>query len=204
MSTIFTTIIKYRWFYEEFNEANGLQWLLCIALNNAFNRGVITHLLVDQAIFSTARKDISTILLTSYQYLQTVGTAPGPKITTLRESDEIHLLRDAFIWLLANSLNICNIKSDEAEQTDRKAITKVPNFATIGRRKVGWYGWSSAGEIRSMRFITGMSFIEQEEWMTMIKLLAMGTTLGGLRPGPWYRKDRFVRDPDSICAKIAY
>ncbi|PVG03047.1 hypothetical protein CPB86DRAFT_750146 [Serendipita vermifera] len=205
MSTIFTKIIQYKWFYEEFDKANGLEWLPHISLGNAPNCGIITHLLVDQIVFSTASKDIKYPLISSYYYLQTLGTTPILGVTTPnRQSDEVRFLRDALLWLMRNSVDQRGIPGDNTGRGCSRADSGVPTFAIIGRRKVGWYGWPSGGELRSLDSVKEMSIREWEEWTVTLKVLAMGATLGGLKPGLDYNGSRFIRDPDCVCGTRAY
>ncbi|PVG03917.1 hypothetical protein CPB86DRAFT_310221, partial [Serendipita vermifera] len=201
----FTKITQYQWFYEEFGKANGLEWLPLISLNMASSRPAISEILVDQILFESANDDIRKPLIGTYVYLQSLGvnlaqSSPNKVLTptswTLNPPGPVYL-REASLWLLFNSFSARISTSDPSYSPEK---SQIPWFATIGRRKLEQDKSSSAGKMKSFDFVKSMTMEEWEEWMTTIRTLAMGSILGGLKPGHYHNRSKFGRDPDGLCS----
>ncbi|CAG8452974.1 9391_t:CDS:2, partial [Acaulospora colombiana] len=179
------------WFYEEFSEANGLAWLPLIAQNDIYTEdqslkeNILTEILIDQILFSTANRNVQVSLLSSYHYLQSIGQ------TWTQIGDQSHRLPNlqaALIWVLNHSIKLHNSK-----------ILAASSFSLIDQPNLERYNWPTVGEVRSFSFIKDMSDEEWQEWVARLRVLIMGASLGGLKPGPLQNRGRFSRDTDGLC-----
>ncbi|PVG03048.1 hypothetical protein CPB86DRAFT_724598 [Serendipita vermifera] len=199
---------RHQWFYEEFRQANGLDWLSHIALNDVppsdllphFDldatpsyegicpSDVLTETLIDQIISSSANSDVQVPLSSSHCYLQSL-TQSSAKF--YYESDGHYLinLRTALLWILNNS-----IKVHDSKDSLSPSIFSPP---TLERGD-----WPVVRDVRPFNFIKSMSGEQWQEWVERLDVLIMGTSLGGLKPGPLQNKNRFCRDPDGVCGSI--
>jgi hypothetical protein len=213
-------MIRYRWFYNQFSQANGLKWLPLIALNGTEMRGGATSvrdrtiwtdhildnvtlqdLLIDQIIFSSANEQINPPLVSLYSYLQSIGTRAAQDPDSSSESSRQIILRHALSWVLDNSIKTRTSIGDTQDSIpvfDHESF----HFAKVGLRKLYRYKWSSPGDIRSFNFVKDMSNEDWEEWVVRLRVMIMGSRLNGLRSGPTYEDHRFFRDPDGICGSL--
>ncbi|PVG03063.1 hypothetical protein CPB86DRAFT_779957 [Serendipita vermifera] len=185
--SLFIQIVQFQWFYEEFHRANGLDWLLRIAQNGIhpddrlLKNDILTEILVDEILFSAVSQDIQVPLSMSYRYLQSVGES-APQTQYESNIQGLANLKIALLWV--------HDSKDRAELSSRRVL--IP--ANLERLY-----WPSHGKIRSFRFVSDMSNKQWQKWVERLKILIMGTSLGGLRPGPVQNGSRFFRDPDGVC-----
>ncbi|PVF97761.1 hypothetical protein CPB86DRAFT_759745 [Serendipita vermifera] len=186
--SLLSRMAKFRWFYDEFSQANGLDWLPLIALNAIHTEdrtpwdNALTEILVDQILSSTANQDLHVPLSSSYHYLQSIGQSHNP-----RDHHGLANLRTALLWVLNNSTRV----HDSQDRTEESPLVFDP--PVLERED-----WSQVGDIRSFDFVKDLSGEEWAEWVTKLKVLIMGASLGGLKPGPFQNTNRFCRDPDGI------
>jgi hypothetical protein len=204
-------LVRFRWFYEEFTQTNGLYWLPLIAMNDIYTRNsdsraetvrdgdALPNLLVDQIVFSTANQEIDLPLSSTYKYLQSLGTMPVLHSSDTHKGNGLHRLQAALLWVFERSVEARDAINGAQDPSTQIAYRESLQFATIGLQKLNRYGWPSAGEIRSFEFVKYMSDDRWEMWIERLKVLMIGTKLGGLNVGPLSGKNRFIRDPESIC-----
>lgn len=189
--SLLTKITKFQWFHEEFSQANGLDWLPLIAQkalhpdDRFLGNDALTEILVDQTLFSISNQDAQSLLSSSYHYLQVIGQGLA-QILKRSNHRQLSNLRIAFLWALHHSRMIYNSKEDIESSTP----------PTVNPPNLKRFDWPTVGEIRSFDFVKTMSEEEWQEWVTRLKVLIMGTSRGGLKPGPLQNKGRFLRDPD--------
>ncbi|PVF92402.1 hypothetical protein CPB86DRAFT_877904 [Serendipita vermifera] len=181
------------WFYDEFSRANGLDWLPLIALN-AFHpmdriseRYALTGILVDCILFWTASRDIQVPLSSSYHYLQSIGQSHDPQ-----DDHRLSNLQTTLLWVLNSAIKVHN--SQNHPESSSPLVFDPP---ILGR-----YGWPTVGGVRSFDFVNNMSGEEWGDWVTRLKVMIMGASLGGLKPGSFHDRNRFCRDPDGLCGRI--
>ncbi|PVF97762.1 hypothetical protein CPB86DRAFT_413646 [Serendipita vermifera] len=190
---ILTLMANFRWFYDEFSQANGLEWLPLIALNARYiehqtlQDNALNDILVDQILFSTANQDLHAPLSSSYHYLQCIGQSHNPQ-----DHDGLVNLRTALLWVLNNS-NKVHDSQDRMEESS----PLVFDPPVLERNR-----WPAVRDVRSFDFVKEMSGGEWEDRATRLKVLIMGVSLGGLKPGPFQDRNRFCRDPDGGCGRI--
>ncbi|PVF96429.1 hypothetical protein CPB86DRAFT_816424 [Serendipita vermifera] len=178
---------QFRWFYDEFAQANGLDWLLLIALNSVHysdrtsENYVLTGILVDQIVFSTVNRDVQVPLTFSYYYLQSISQSHNPQ-----DDYGLPSLHSALVWAFDNSINVHDSQG-RAESSSPFAFGPLVMPVEV---------------VRSFNFVNDLSDEEWEDWVTKLKVLMMGVSLGGLEPGPLQDRSRFCRDPDGLCGRI--
>ncbi|PVG03065.1 hypothetical protein CPB86DRAFT_869978 [Serendipita vermifera] len=191
--TLITRIAKFRWFYDEFSQANGFEWLPLIALNALQTEGrtlqdnAMSEILVDYILSSTVNRDIQVPLSSCYHYLQSIGQNHNPL-----DHHGLTNLRTALLWVLNNSTKIRDSK-DHAESSS----PLVFDPPVLQR-----YQWPKVRGIRSFGFVKNMHGEEWEGWVSKLKVMIMGASLRGLKPGPCQDMNRFCRDPDRFCGRI--
>ncbi|PVF97746.1 hypothetical protein CPB86DRAFT_413539 [Serendipita vermifera] len=190
---LLTLMADSRWFYDEFSQANGLDWLPLIAFNaihtedQALRDNVLTEILFDQILYSTASRDVHAPLSSSYHYLQSIGQSHNPQ-----DHHGLANLRAALVWVFKNSTRVHD--SQDRAQESSPLVFDPP----VLERK----DWPEVGDVRSFDFVKDMSGEEWEDWATRLKVMIMGVSLGGLKPGPFQDRNRFYRDPDGFCGRI--
>ncbi|PVF97747.1 hypothetical protein CPB86DRAFT_826271 [Serendipita vermifera] len=191
--SLLTRMAKFRWFSDEFSQVNGLDWLPLIAFNaihtenRALRDNVLTEILVDQILSPTANQDVHAPLSSTYHYLQSIGQSHNP-----RDQDGLANLRAALMWIFTNSTKVHD-SQDRAEESSPLVL----NPPVLERED-----WPQVGDVRSFDFVKDISGEEWEEWVTRLKVMVMGASLGGLKPGPFHDSNRFCRDPDGPCGRI--
>ncbi|PVF97760.1 hypothetical protein CPB86DRAFT_873940 [Serendipita vermifera] len=190
---LLTLMANFGWFYDDFSQANGLEWLPLIALNHihTYDRtlrdNALYEILVDQILSSTAKQDVHAPLSASYHYLQSIGQSHNP-----RDHGGLANLRAALLWVLNNSTRVHD-SQDRAEESS--PLIFDPPVLERG-------DWPTLEDFRSFDFMNDLSGEEWAEWMARLKVLIMGASLGGLKPGPCQDRNRFFRDPDGFCGRI--
>ncbi|PVF97752.1 hypothetical protein CPB86DRAFT_826273 [Serendipita vermifera] len=190
--SLLTQMAGFSWFYEEFSRANGLDWLPLISLHvlhpsdRKLKAHALTEILVDQILFSTANQDVQMPLLCSYYYLQSIGQ------TLLRSHNQLANLRVALVWVLKNSIKVYNYR------VHMKSLSPLVFDPPVLER----IHWPTLGEVRSFDFICNLLDEEWEQWTSQLKVLIMGSFIGGLKPSPFQNANRFYRDPDGICGRV--
>ncbi|PVF97763.1 hypothetical protein CPB86DRAFT_873943 [Serendipita vermifera] len=191
--SLLKAIAKFRWFYDEFSQANGLNWLPLIALNpihledQMLQDNVLTEILVDQILSSRANRDVQAPLSSSYLYLQSIGQSHNP-----RDHYELANLRTTLLWLLNNSTKVHDLQGRTEESSP--LVFDPPGLERED--------WRTVRDIRSFDFVKDMYGEEWEDWVTKLKVMIMGTSLGWLKPGPLQDRNRFCRDPDGFCGRV--
>ncbi|PVF97757.1 hypothetical protein CPB86DRAFT_734357 [Serendipita vermifera] len=191
--SLLTQMAKFRWFYDEFSQANGLDWLPLVALNavhikdQTLRDNALAEILVDQLLSSTANQDIQAPLSSSYHYLQSIGQSHNSL-----NHYQLANLRTALLWILCTST-----KAHDSQDHAEESSPLVFDPPVLER-----YRWPTVGDVRSFGFIKDLSSDEWEDWLTRLKILIMGASLGGLNPGPFQDGYRFFRGPDGCCGRI--
>ncbi|PVF92409.1 hypothetical protein CPB86DRAFT_791186 [Serendipita vermifera] len=186
-------VISHSWFYDEFSQANGLYWLPLIVLNalppwDQMPRCyALTEILVDHILSSTASRDIQVPLSTSYYYLQSIGQSHDPE-----NYPRLFNLQTTLLWALNSATKIHN------SQTHLKSSSSLVFDPPALERE----DWPTVGDIRSFDFVKDLSGEEWENWVTGLKVMIMGASLGGLNPSPFQDRNRFYRDPDGLCGRV--
>ncbi|PVG03064.1 hypothetical protein CPB86DRAFT_869977 [Serendipita vermifera] len=191
--SILSNMTEFPWFDDEFSQANGLDWLPLIALNAIHPRdrrllnNVLAEILVDHILSSRANRDIRAPLSSSYHYLQSIGQRRNPQ-----DHDGLANLRTALLWVLDESTEA----HDSHERTNESSplVFDPPILERVG--------WPRLKNVRSFEFIKDMSDEEWEDWVTRLKVMIMGVSQGGLKPGPFQNRNRFCRDPDGVCGRM--
>jgi hypothetical protein len=202
-----TNIYRFPWFYEQFERANGLEWLAYMGLGSYWNRDIIVELLVDQIVFESATSDLNRALEYSNICLQTLRDAIIQIITDLEnptyldahEYKELKWLHDALVWVMNSAVTARN--EDELHRLDKPS--EVPKFATMAIRIIAEWELTSPREIRSFEFARHMVEEEWKTWIARLKAMIMGVTLGGLEPSHVYAMSKFIRDPDWVCGSVS-
>ncbi|PVF92406.1 hypothetical protein CPB86DRAFT_877907 [Serendipita vermifera] len=190
---LLTQMAKFQWFYDEFSQANGLDWLPLIALNAIHTEylvpsdNALAEILVDHILSSAVNQDVVAPLSCSYHYLQSIGQSCNPRNHHILDN-----LRTTIVWLLNNS-----IKVHETQYPAKSSSPLVFDPPVLERED-----WPTVGGVRSFNFIKDMSGEEWEDWVTRLKVMIMGASLGGLKPGPLQERNRFCRDPDGLCGRL--
>ncbi|PVF96426.1 hypothetical protein CPB86DRAFT_874976 [Serendipita vermifera] len=191
--SILTQMAKFQWFYDELSQANGLDWLPLIAFNAIHGEDIrfldnaLAEILVNHILSSAANQEVIAPLSCSYHYLQSMGQCHN-------SSDHHRLanLRVTFVWVLNNS-----IKVHDSQDTAESSAPLLFDPPILERED-----WPTVGDVRSFDFVNDMSDEEWDDWVTRLKVMIMGVSLGGLKPGPLQDRNRFCRDPDGLCGRL--
>jgi hypothetical protein len=188
---------QYKWFHEEFNRANGFRYLPIIAqigMQDGHRYSIddlLAKILVNHVILPIV--DQRNQLPQSYSLicLQIMG------INSMQASEKLsnHRISDLGLTLLRilhTSIEIRNSRSGRATSY----IFHPPDVHSSG--------WPFSGdlELHLFNFLLSISDNEWDAWITDLKVLIMGASLGGLKPGPAYGQNRFHRDPEGICGLV--
>ncbi|PVF97159.1 hypothetical protein CPB86DRAFT_760725 [Serendipita vermifera] len=197
-------ITKYEWFYEEFNKANGLNWLPPIILNRPSSAHAVLQLLVDQIVFPSASEGVGSPLSCSHQCIQVLGTIVGQisrkKSRTgiiTSQFGEVTNLREALLWVLNKAIVTHDLP--DSSRAGSFEMIELPHFATIAIKKRRWYG-AQDDETRTFEFVKDMSGEEWDDWTANLRAMIMGISLGGLNVESTYRANKLLKDPDGICS----
>jgi hypothetical protein len=188
---------QYKWFHGEFNRANGFRWLPIIAQNGTQDShqysidGLLAKILVNHVILSIVDQTNQLLQSCSLICLQIMG------INSMQASEKSrnHRLSDLGFTLrqiLCTSIEIRNSRSRGATSY----IFHPPEAHSSG--------WPFPGDLEPHSFDFLLS-ISDKEWgarITDLKVMIMGASLGGLKPGPAYGQNRFYRDPEGICGSV--
>ncbi|PVG03067.1 hypothetical protein CPB86DRAFT_869980 [Serendipita vermifera] len=191
--SLLTMMAKFQWFYGEFSQANGLEWLPLIALNPIHPEdrtlwdNALAEILVDHILSLTVSHDIQEPLSSSYHYSQSIGQSDNPL-----DHHRLANLRTALLWVLNNSTNV-----HDAQDRADSSSPLVFDPPVLERE-----AWPTVGDVRSFDFVKDMSGEAWEDYVTRLQVLIMGTSLGGLKPGPLQDRNRFCQDPDGFCGRI--
>ncbi|PVF92404.1 hypothetical protein CPB86DRAFT_819657 [Serendipita vermifera] len=145
---------------------------------------VLTEILVDHILSSTASRDVQVPLSSSYRYLQSIGQSYNP-----RHYYGLDNLRTTLLWVLNGATKV------HYSQTRPDLSSSLVFDPPVLER----FDWSTSGDVRSFNFVNDISGEEWEEWVAGLKVMIMGISLGGLKPGPLQDRNRFCRDPDGLC-----
>ncbi|PVF97753.1 hypothetical protein CPB86DRAFT_413590 [Serendipita vermifera] len=101
-------------------------------------------------------------------------------------------LRVSLLWALYRSIKVYNMRNHVEPPLSLRFEPPV-----LEREY-----WPTVGDVRTFSFIRDLSGGEWKTWVDRLKVLIMGASLGGLKPGPSQNTDRFRRDPDGFCGRI--
>ncbi|PVF92405.1 hypothetical protein CPB86DRAFT_877906 [Serendipita vermifera] len=180
------------WFYAEFSQANGLDWLPRIVLNAVHHWDQIpkhyslTEILIDHILSSTVNRDVQVPLTSSYHYLQAMGQSHNPQYY-----HGLANLESTLLWVFKSATKVHNSQS-HAESPS--SLVFDPPVLERG-------DWPTIRDVRSFDFVNDLSGEEWKEWVTRLKVMIMGASLGGLKLGPLQDRNRFFRDPDGLCGR---
>jgi hypothetical protein len=176
-------IFQQSWFYKELASVDTLRWFPLVVLYNPEHTSKILQVLINQTVFSQGIEFIGIPLESLYHILLVIAS----RRRFLRRATEI------LSWVMAHA---GYTRDPQVNQGPDRSID-ILKLVTINQRDEG-IGIPPM-ELRNFDFVTNMSDEEWAEWTTRIKILILGTMLGGLKYGPGYSKVKYIRDPDGVC-----
>jgi hypothetical protein len=173
-------------FHRELVNVDTLRWFPQIVLYKPEHTPKILEVWINQTVLSQGIEDIDILFESLYRILLVV--TPVQRI--------LRRVRKALYWIMirAEHTHSPYVNQDQDEPINILKLVTIDLEAE-------WVDGIGAPpiELRNFDFVTNMSDEEWAEWTTRIKILILGTRLGGLKYRPGYSKVKYIRDPDGVC-----